>query len=382
MSSPYVSTEIALAVIPKITGLISFLCSSYIVQHVLRNPKRRSQTYHRILLGMSMGDMVGSFSNFLSTWPIPAGEAWWAIGSTLSCDITGFIDQLGSLVTPLYSGSLATFYVLQLRLEFTKHKIKKVEWLFHAFPIGLGIGFATAGSFLKLYSNAGFICWIAPYPDDCDSPETCIRGWNYNFYRIAFMYAWVWATLLYVAISMLVIFVHTHRVEKSADKYRFSGKDRKKSEAVAFQAFLYVGSFFSTWIFGSIARILRAITGKTFYSILILMATFFPLGGFFNFCIYCRPRYLKAREKNKEASSFLIVNSIFSKTVKPILPTNKKPTKEDTTNEECSSPATSKKTTKEDTTNEECTPPAPLHIDKILFEKSEQERNHEDDDYY
>jgi hypothetical protein len=55
------------------------------------------------------------------------------------------------------------------------------------------------------------------------------------------------------------------------------------------EAFMYVGAFFLTWIFGTITRMIQAINGKTHYPLVVLMAFFFPLQGFFNFLIYMRP---------------------------------------------------------------------------------------------
>jgi len=305
------TVAIAQSVITKITGGISFFCSSYIFLHIIRDKKRRSETYHRILCGMSISDMLFSFECFLSTWPFPAGETWGAIGSMLSCDIVGFITQFGCVCYLLYCGSLATYFVLKIRFNWQNPKIKKIEWLLHIFPIVAAGSMAISGWFLKLYSSANWICWIAPYPDDCDSQETCIRGWNSNFYRLAFMYGWVWTILLYVSISMFAIFRHASDVEKQSDEFR-RGHKKKMSESVRFKALLYVGSLFSTWIFGSITRLLQMITGKVYTPLLFLLVIFFPLSGFFNFLIYFRPRYLEQREANEDKKFFFIVKDMFS----------------------------------------------------------------------
>jgi len=258
-----------------------------------------------------MSDIFFSLACFLSTWPFPAGETWGAIGSVLSCDIVGFIDQFGVVCYLLYCGSLATYFVLSIRFNWKDPQIKKIEWLLHIFPIVAAGSMAITGWILKLYSSANFVCWIAPYPDECDSQETCIRGWNFNFYRLAFEYGWVWTILLYVAISMFAIFRHTSTIEKQSDDFK-RGRNRRMSEAVRFQALLYVGSLFSTWIFGSITRLLQKITGKTYTPILILMVIFFPLGGFFNFLIYFRPNYLEHRAGNEDKTLFSIVKDMFS----------------------------------------------------------------------
>lgn len=70
----------AMAIAPKCTGIVSLISSTFIIQHVLRDRKRRSLTYHRLLLGMSISDFFGSLMCFLGTWPIPRGEACLAAG--------------------------------------------------------------------------------------------------------------------------------------------------------------------------------------------------------------------------------------------------------------------------------------------------------------
>lgn len=40
------------------------------------------------------------------------------------------------------------------------------------------------------------------------------------------------------------------------------------------------------------------ITGHQSTALLVLMAIFFPLQGFFNFLVFCRPRYLRCKSRN------------------------------------------------------------------------------------
>ena len=65
----------ALSITPHVTGLISFLGSAFIVVEVLRDRNKRSQIYHRLILGVSITTLVSSIFFGLSTWPIPEGTA-------------------------------------------------------------------------------------------------------------------------------------------------------------------------------------------------------------------------------------------------------------------------------------------------------------------
>ena len=239
----------AMAIAPKVTGIISLFSSTFIIQHVLRDRKRRSLTYHRLLLGMSISDFFGSLMCFLSTWPIPRGEACLAAGTTATCTAQGFFNQTAALCTPTYNISLAIYYILVIVKGWKESRVSKIEKYLHALPIlaGFGTGFAALG--LKLYNGAGWICWIAPAPNNPERNDP-----NYGIYRLAFLYADAWAIIIFLAICMTIIYFHVLKQEKKLDKYRtsFSQKKRKQSKKIRNQAFLYVGCMYMTWIFGSV----------------------------------------------------------------------------------------------------------------------------------
>lgn len=65
----------ALAIIPKCTAPLSFLGSSCVLYEVLRDRKKWSKPYHRILFSMSVVDLLTSICFGLSTRPIPSDSA-------------------------------------------------------------------------------------------------------------------------------------------------------------------------------------------------------------------------------------------------------------------------------------------------------------------
>jgi len=64
--------QVGLALGPKFSGSLSILGSSWIIFEVLRDKKKQAMVYHRLLLGLSIFDVIISFAWFLSTWPVPA----------------------------------------------------------------------------------------------------------------------------------------------------------------------------------------------------------------------------------------------------------------------------------------------------------------------
>ena len=64
-----------IALIPMVTGLLSFLGSSYIVYSLVATKvgraKKLQTTFNRLLLALSISDMISSFATCLSQWVFP-----------------------------------------------------------------------------------------------------------------------------------------------------------------------------------------------------------------------------------------------------------------------------------------------------------------------
>lgn len=304
-----------LAIIPKVTGAISFICSTYLVYHILKSKKRRQKTYERVICGLSLGDMITSFFGFfLSTWPKPAETflSWGALGTTRTCEAQGFLFQLGILATPLYSVMLASFYLLTVTFGWKEDKLKKIEWLFHLIPWASGLATAIAGLMLGLFnpSTRGSICWIEEYPPYCSSSLTCERGQNAVTYRWAFLYAFVVFTFFWLSFCMAWVWKTVLDQERKLDKYQQDGQrgDRKHSRNIASQALFYVVAFTIPWVWGVIIYIIDDEQTVFKYRshddaitwLHIVNTVIFPMQGLFNVLVYVRPRYLRLRKKEKK----------------------------------------------------------------------------------
>jgi hypothetical protein len=147
------------------------------------------------------------------------------------------------------------------------------------------------------------MCWIAEYPAYCSLRDTCERGSNANTYRWAFLYAWVFAVFLYMAICMSLIYYKVLSAERATDRWtQASGqcRRRKLSRKVAAQGLKYVVAFIFPWIFGITVSIMLNQTygnisasarfGHAMTTLEIVNAVIWPLKGFFTFLAYMRPR--------------------------------------------------------------------------------------------
>lgn len=301
----YSSQSKTLALLPKFTGFLSLLGSLFIFQDVVFHKKPIHRVYHRLVLGLSCSDMLASIVNILSTWPIPEGTTgvYLASGTTQTCTAQGFFNELGNLATPIYNASLCAYYVLVIRNSWAEDRIRtRAEPWMHIMPIAIAFTIAILGIPFTLYNNSGWLCWIAAYPAHCQDDGTCTRGEHADIFRWVH-YAIIWTAILSVTVGMYSIYRKVRHQEalQSQEMDNEVARRGEKSKKVAIQAALFVGALYLTWIFATITRIYQITTGNNNFVLLVLMAIFFPLQGFFNCLIYLRPRYLRCRSRNPDA---------------------------------------------------------------------------------
>ena len=267
-----------------------------IIRHVLKSRKRRSEVFHRLLLGLSVCDLFASTSFFFGTWPIPVGTAgvFMASGNKATCDAQGFFQQFFGVAPPLYNGSLAVYYFLVIRYGWKNDnpQLKIAEKLLHAVPLLYATITAVIGSALDMYRSSNLWCWVSG---------------KYQVTRMVFLYGPVWFSFLVTSFCMTTIYWEVRKQEAKTKKYNSSitssGRNdlpqrTDHSRRFANQAMFYVLSFWITWLFPTCTRVSQFITGGSSSFVFIALFTIFiPLQGFFNVLVYLRPRYLKFKKK-------------------------------------------------------------------------------------
>lgn len=197
--------RIALAIIPKFSSVFSLFGSIWIIVEVATEKTKRQVPYHRLLLAMSVYDVLESIWNFFSTWPIPEGSPHviWAYGNTASCNAQGFFLTLSSAV-PLYNAMLSLYYVLVIKYNYTDRRLRSfVEPAMHTFCFLWAFVTAVYSVAAGLINNADLWCWIAPLPADCleswvhgvDNANPCVRGDNIWIYRFGFYFIPLWISI-------------------------------------------------------------------------------------------------------------------------------------------------------------------------------------------
>ena len=65
---------------------------------------------------------------------MPKGSWLWAAGNIITCDIASFLGGMGYMGSPLYNCSLVTYYLLQIKYNWSDQRIKVIEKWFHIVP--------------------------------------------------------------------------------------------------------------------------------------------------------------------------------------------------------------------------------------------------------
>lgn len=104
--------EKVLAILPVLSGFLSLCCSTWIVVEVMTTKAKRSTVYNRLLLGMSIADVMTSIGYMFSTFPMPTSveELPWTFGTATTCTVQGFFVQLGIVPPVCKYDTAATFF--------------------------------------------------------------------------------------------------------------------------------------------------------------------------------------------------------------------------------------------------------------------------------
>ena len=316
------------------TGSISLSASVALVSMIYLTPKCLSTPYRRLIFGMSVFDIMQSLGILTGPFAVPSGSsnAPWAIGTTASCELNGFISLLGSVAVPIYTFALSVRFFCKLNLRMDDEVFtKKIEKWFH-----LSILLVVILCFVALVMDtfnplpSGSFCYVEEYPFFCrDHPEwvgECQRGNGSE--TLAYVVTGITCVCflgIIVNLSMLCIqSIYIERIYRSRAGDLHHSADyscvrrffcfipcrnyqqldhepdadyvlRLYKMETFIQSILYVGSFFLCYVcpmmqtIGSFFNYQFPTPFPYFISIL------YPLGGFFNVLTYTRPKVVRLR---------------------------------------------------------------------------------------
>ncbi len=102
-------------------------------------------------------------------------QALWGVGNAASCNINGFLFQVGMTAVPMYTLCLCIYYVCKMKGKMTDAQFTtKIEKKMHLFIIlsNLGMYLTTMGMGIINPGVLGNLCTIAAFPTGCrQNPE-------------------------------------------------------------------------------------------------------------------------------------------------------------------------------------------------------------------
>lgn len=326
--------------IPRCTGCLSFLGSSFIIFSVWQKYRKgKLNLYHQVIGAISFCDLICSLTFLLYPILLPEynefGESngvRGAYGNEATCKLSGFMLQLG-VTGVIYQISLSSYFLFVIYYGWQETKINRYTCFFHI-PLLIGLGLAFAG--LPFYENMIFLCYI-PRGDQSGSYAEIL----------IFLFIPLSLSVLITSVNMTAVYLKVRRQFAESRRWRISqralmtqtestrsaqwGRGRivesikkgfrnikKKAteppqarvcleREMFWQCLLYLGVFYLTWSFLLVSQLGRFIHNQPLWVCVWLVA---PSQGFFNFLVYIRPtaarnyrewrhrRYTESRSRN------------------------------------------------------------------------------------
>ena len=312
-------------VIAALSCLVSTFGSASVVYLIIRHKRYKKSMFERLMLGLVLNDSITSISSFILPFATPARLGLpLTIGNRFSCRLVPvFVMQgYGSFY---YCGWLGLYFLLVIRYGWSEQRLRRwIEFWAHLIPWLFGWATSILLFLAKRYRVDPLVGVCAPdhcaYDEngDCLVPLNNDEGMPITQPYILGAFA---MAIIGIACTWLVYWT-VRMQEKSMQKYG-RGNTLKQRKAVAMQAVYYslacingivvsvlveLRFFIAPW--GGDVLTLKDRPEVVLY--LIPLFLLFPLQGFFNWIIYCRPVYVRLRGTYPNESRFSIYRRLLN----------------------------------------------------------------------
>jgi len=341
--TPFTSSFAAIA--PRVAGSLSVISSALIIYVILLSRTKLSSIYHRIMFGMSVADIIGSFAMALTTLPMPKHLpredefeqyqfAGTRLGNTQTCTAQAFSVYLGFITMFGYNASLCVYYACAIALRMKEKVIRRyIEFMIHLAPITIASGIAISQLRSGGYNPSPWQAWCeaAPYPYNCADPNNdvdCIRG---GLPKKASHVVWIILISLgasVITVSLVLVLLYVCRISReikiadlNATHYQ---KARGHDSTIAFeiikeknidtkvvvkQSLAYIAALLLTMLF----PVLRIVLEPSPLWIDRLMLVTMPAQGIFNFWIFMWHKVYSHLRVNPNTTTGQALREIFCK---------------------------------------------------------------------
>ena len=334
--------------IAHVTGGISILSSILIIFVIGRSKDKLSTIYHRIMLGMSCADILGSFAMALTSLPMPNvindsevlqdkyGIFGPMIGTTFTCELQGFFFMFGTLTGFSLNGMLCVYYALAIAFRLKEKTIHRYfEPILIALPLCVGVGCTIATAVLDQFNPSPFEpwCFVAPFAcgmelkkEMCDilpngscleTEKKCYRGDLDHMQKIlatvkAIIAISCFAILLSLVACTLRVFWTNQRmieaskiarsIHRNVQDFAKARHSHDTTKLILAQAFAYMCVFglLVTFPFMREKSMKSGIPSSQALDISFLIV--FPSQGFFNCIIFMSHKVYNFRRSNSDVS--------------------------------------------------------------------------------
>jgi hypothetical protein len=235
-----VRKQAVLAWLPRGVALLSILGSTYVLSNIVRHKERRATIFHRIMIGLTVSDIVSAVAWGFTTLPVPANDdfgapskIYGARGNGVTCAIQGFFIQLG-FTSIFFNVALTTYYVLVIVYNWRETRLIKLQYWFYTIPVLLGSTLAFAG--IPFYTNNIMACYV-------NAPPLAEK------YTVIALLAVVPVcfVVLFCTTAMARVYLHVRHQQKRASNWRMGGSGKCIEQQVLWQSVFYVGAFYISW---------------------------------------------------------------------------------------------------------------------------------------
>ena len=151
------------------------MASCVLIYIVTVQREKKIDSYHRILLGLSVTDILHALAWIGGPLAVPRDTSLrtvTAMGNTVTCAVDGAMFQLGG-ASYMYSAVLSLHFMLVIRYGLKDRDLRRVEIPLHILIWVFSITTSVAGVYLKLFNevdlNLG--CWVSELPSSCGDDE-------------------------------------------------------------------------------------------------------------------------------------------------------------------------------------------------------------------
>lgn len=324
-------------IIRAVTATISCIASSTIASVIMfKLPDGLSSPYRRILLCLSIADVIQTICIICGPFAVPAGTpdtVFDALGNTATCSVQGFFLNVASAITPMYTFGLSIYFLLRVKYRMPREDFAEdVEWILHTVALLWNLLGNSYAFFTKSINatRAGSLCTIDALPLNCDvNPDQygeCIRGKDAIVIKNIVIYAPVILCFIGMCVCLGILTCHVIQESKKANANSPNPQGTKESGSLIrsfccykrgelntklqyqremlMQSCLYAIGFLFVYS-GILVNQFLNLGGKAYPPWSHLLVSFtWPLGGFVNILIFTRPKIAILRIRQPQYSWF------------------------------------------------------------------------------